>query len=347
MSFYPSSSSEELPSIAVTCRQVAEKEVNHHNQEDPDPGPSRDSSRLHTLNRTLKGFLNARHRPHTMGNSNPRQRSNHHDHQGGQDRSGTSMEQETATISANDFSSGNLDKNVYRRHHSYDDNEEREDTSSGSSPLSDGERRTGEMEEEEEEEEEGEKVRQVLSDKENDMLMELNMNRSHSSNSGGGGSYSHSQIRNYGRSDSFGRGLKPSYSYQMKRYPSNDSMSSQSTLVAKLSSYDNEESSLADILGGGGEQGLTLSNINDHLKSEARKDKHGRHYQKPHSHHHHHHRHRGGGGGGGGGGSGRGEDVFNYGGKEKEEEFRKEEKERTRETERRGGEENDISNEGE
>ena len=75
-----------------------------------------------------------------------------------------------------------------------------------------------------------------------------------------------------GRSDSLGRGQRPGY-YQLKKYPSNDSLSSSSTLVSKLNAYEHDDN-LVDILRPASSgQGLTQSNVQDHLQFEARKNK--------------------------------------------------------------------------
>ena len=80
----------------------------------------------------------------------------------------------------------------------------------------------------------------------------------------------------YGRSDSFGRNVKPSYHLygsNLRRSGSGDTFSSQSTLVPKLL-YDADDSSLGitDYLQlDYGRKGLTPAKILAHTKSEARK----------------------------------------------------------------------------
>lgn len=78
--------------------------------------------------------------------------------------------------------------------------------------------------------------------------------------------------------DSLGRGQKPGY-FPLKKYPSNDSVSSSSTLVSKMN-YDHDEN-LVDILRStSGGHGLTQSNVQDHLQSEARKSRRRSRFQQ-------------------------------------------------------------------
>ena len=93
----------------------------------------------------------------------------------------------------------------------------------------------------------------------------------------GGGSHGHGgPQQTYGRSDSFGRNVKPSYHLygsNLRRSGSGDTFSSQSTLVPKLL-YDADDSSLGitDYLQlDYGRKGLTPAKILAHTKSEARK----------------------------------------------------------------------------
>ena len=88
-----------------------------------------------------------------------------------------------------------------------------------------------------------------------------------------------------GRSDSLTRGLKPSYGsggsaggYPLRRYGSSESMSSQSTLVNRTGYEveDDPQQSITDLIGMG-RSGLTRSQINAHMRSEARKMRHGYH----------------------------------------------------------------------
>ena len=117
------------------------------------------------------------------------------------------------------------------------------------------------------------------------------------SSGGGGGSGSQGggvPIRytsSGGRSDSLTRGLKPSYGsgggggvggsgvaggYPLRRYGSSESMSSQSTLVNRTGYEveDDPQQSITDLIGMG-RSGLTRSQINAHMRSEARKQRHG------------------------------------------------------------------------
>ena len=89
-----------------------------------------------------------------------------------------------------------------------------------------------------------------------------------------------------GRSDSLTRGLKPSYGagggvsggYPLRRHGSSESMSSQSTLVNRTGYEveDDPQQSITDLIGMG-RSGLTRSQINAHMRSEARKMRHGYH----------------------------------------------------------------------
>ena len=102
---------------------------------------------------------------------------------------------------------------------------------------------------------------------------------SDSENVGGGGVMmsshgSGSSLRGYGRSDSFGRNMKPGYhlySSNLKRSGSSDTFSSQSTLVPRHSLYEPDDS-ITDLLQlDYGQKGLTPAKILAHTKSEARK----------------------------------------------------------------------------
>ena len=112
-------------------------------------------------------------------------------------------------------------------------------------------------------------------------------------------------VRGYstsGRSDSLTRGMKPSYGgYQLRRHGSSESMSSQSTLVNRTGyvAEDDTQQSIIDLIGMG-HSGLTRSQINAHMKSEARKQRHNYH-----------------GGGGGGVRGGAGSRVSDMGGEER------------------------------
>lgn len=83
-----------------------------------------------------------------------------------------------------------------------------------------------------------------------------------------------------GRSDSLTRGMKPAYGsgYPLRRYGSSESMSSQSTLVNRTGYEveDDPQQSITDLIGMG-RSGLTRSQINAHMRSEARKMRHGYH----------------------------------------------------------------------
>lgn len=183
-----------------------------------------------------------------------------------------------------------MDKGSYLRVREQDD---REETSSGSSSHSGspggGERSAGvskDAEERGEEEEEGGRkaegrrgIRHGYTGSEGASEVGVASNSTPSSSS-----------RGYvGRSDSLGRGQKLNYPHnQLKRYPSNDSMSSSSTLVSKLN-YEHDDN-LADILcSATGRQGLTQSNVQDHLQSEARKTKYSRQYYRSRRHDKHQH----------------------------------------------------------
>ncbi len=99
------------------------------------------------------------------------------------------------------------------------------------------------------------------------------------SGSVGVGSMSASRPHDRNGGDGLGRNVKP---YPIRRYPSNESMSSQSTLVAKQLGGDNDASSIADILRSTAPgHGLTQSNIQDHIRKEN-----SRHYRKYQQHHH-------------------------------------------------------------
>ena len=88
-------------------------------------------------------------------------------------------------------------------------------------------------------------------------------------------------VRGYssGRSDSFSRGMRPTYGgYQLRRHGSSESMSSQSTLVNRTGydAEDDPQQSITDLIGMG-QSGLTRSRINAHMRSEARKHRHSYH----------------------------------------------------------------------
>jgi len=107
------------------------------------------------------------------------------------------------------------------------------------------------------------------------------------SRAGGPSSFSSKGFDRIGASSVDGMGGRSSNRpYPIRRHGSNESMSSQSTLVAKQLGGDNDTvSSITDILRPSATGcGLTLSNIQDHIRNEN-----SRHY---HHHHHHHHRRR-------------------------------------------------------
>ena len=144
--------------------------------------------------------------------------------------------------------------------------------------------------------------------------MDINGSGPHTGAGGSGGTSSSGGVHtryssSSGRGDSLTRGLKPSYGggggtgggYPLRRYGSSESMSSQSTLVNRTGYEveDDTQQSITDLIGMG-RSGLTRSQINAHMRSEARKVRHGYHLGS------------GGGGGargvasvGGGGGGGR------------------------------------------
>ena len=91
------------------------------------------------------------------------------------------------------------------------------------------------------------------------------------SGGGGGGGIPDVHVKSYSRNDSLGRGQKPLY-HPMRKYGSSDSLSSQSTLVAKLNYEHDDPMAFADILRPStGRGALTQSNVQDHVQSEARK----------------------------------------------------------------------------
>ena len=247
-------------------------------------------------------FLSVRRRTHSPGSGTQHKSVPERD---------PNKEQETGSSS--------LEKGEFRGYGKMHNGAQREDnTSSGSSPLSDspgvdrtespgdrtaglrGEERTTDItleykaEEEEEDADKGEEsgrrvIRQIFTGGEDDRV---ELTSSHSSqrticeSGGSSGSGFNHQNKAYGRNDSFGHGQRPNYyPYQLKRYPSNDSMSSQSTLVAKLAfEPDYSSMGIADIVQSDTGYGLTQSNIEDHMN----KLHHGKHYSRTHHHHHHH-----------------------------------------------------------
>lgn len=311
------SSPTELPSIAVTYRDPPERYAASHSSS-MSPRPVRDNKeghRLHhTINRTLMSILH-RGRPHSPGSSGGRHRATFHSTS---DRGHRAQNREQEGGTGGSRSMGK--QSGFQSYGKMQDHEDREETSSGSSSHSGspgGERGRGGSEEnlpelgreEEDEEDEDDEdledgkvvknhskriIRQVFSGGERDMITELSSSHSSQgtlvgsgggdSSVGGGGASNPSSKR----SDSLGRGLKYPH-YQLKRYPSNDSMSSQSTLVPKLN-YEPDDS-IVDIMRLSTGHGLTQSNVQDHVKSEANKHKH-KSYHRTHQQHHHHHRHR-------------------------------------------------------
>ena len=290
-----SSSVLELPSIAVTYRQSLESNT-------PTEVPSvsvrdRDNP-LHTFNRTLKTFLTPRRRSRS-----PKSKGLPGQEIGGGGGGGGSKGQEQ------NGSFHSYIKEVEEEEKGKASGEggggrggERGSLSGGSSPLCRspggeqrrpgaeryprGKRREGEEEEEEDR----------LYSRHSYMKRErggMGMGASESNtftelgNLGGGSSSSNlvSTKGSSGRSDSLGRGLKPFNHSQLRRCPSNESMSSQSTLVPKTGYEHDDTIGIADILRNTApSHGLTQSNIRDHVKQEARKHNHGRHYLR-HNHH--------------------------------------------------------------
>ena len=123
-------------------------------------------------------------------------------------------------------------------------------------------------------------------EEEKDHAHTLSKRTSSEGESVGGGSHGHGgSQQTYGRSDSFGRNVKPSYHLygsNLRRSGSGDTFSSQSTLVPKLL-YDPDDSSLGitDYLQlDYGRKGLTPAKILAHTKSEARKHQMYSHNQR-------------------------------------------------------------------
>ena len=91
------------------------------------------------------------------------------------------------------------------------------------------------------------------------------------------GSVSHhhsSSSRHYGRGDSFGRNMRPSYG-MLKRSGSSDTFSSQSTLVQRPSFYEDPSIGLMDYISDkiGGQNSLTQDRIRAHTRFEAKKQR--------------------------------------------------------------------------
>ena len=263
--YFLDSSQSDLPFVSVTYRQTDRSDP----VEEVAPSPQRDTGNaLHTLNRTLKTFLSMKVRPHSPGNGGGGGHNRHgkgggahQEAEHGGKRNGTfqSYIKDEEEAAGGDVGNG-------------------ETSSSGSSPLSHspgGEEgrdrlmaddyskelgREGDVEGEDEEEEDKEKSTSRHS------YSSLRKGRGEGDgmgNSGGGGP---SLSKGPNRSDSLGRGLKL---YPIRRYPSNESMSSQSTLVAKQLGGEPDVSSITDILRTTAPgHGLTQSNIQDHIRKE-------------------------------------------------------------------------------
>ena len=98
-------------------------------------------------------------------------------------------------------------------------------------------------------------------------------------NAGSVSSHSYSgSMRGYSRNDSFGRAMRPSYHMYapLRRTGSNETMSSQSTLVNRLSILEaaDDDSSIMDLLPPGiRPDRLTQSSILAHSKIEARRQR--------------------------------------------------------------------------
>ncbi len=243
------------------------------------PKSLRDRKDHKPIKSTLKSFLH-RHRPPPTPPNQDRDSDHGREQEGG------------AT---------GLDKGKVRR----GQDERGEGTSSGSSshsgsPGGGGATVKDSLLEEEEEEERRTKARgrrgisQIYPGDEQERVTELNTSQGTLLGSGSGEVGVAPISRGYGRSDSLGRGLKPNYSplpqqqqqhhhHQLKRYPSNDSMSSSSTLVSKLN-YEHVEN-VADILrsatGPYGIQGLTQSNVQDHGRRTRHRHRHNQQQQQP------------------------------------------------------------------
>ena len=292
--YLSSSHLSELASISVTYRQ--------------DPGASLSTdvtssslkdkeNPLHTLNRTLKSFLSVKRRSRSPQN-------------GGKDGQGESGggEGESQACERNRRQNGSFQ--CYIKEVEVEEKCGRGgeggigSSSSGSSPLSNspgGERRLiaddgcqkvekgrrmmgedGDIEEEEEEYKLSSKHRYSRRERGSGGVRESEVVELGSSG-GGGGSSSHSSLTKglSGHSDSLGRGLKAFSHAQLRRYPSNESMSSQSTLVPKQGYEHDDSMGIDDILRTTAPgHGLTQSNIRDHVKHEARKHGHGKHYMR-------------------------------------------------------------------
>ena len=118
-------------------------------------------------------------------------------------------------------------------------------------------------------------VRRVSSSGESDSMGEL-LSSSHGGFGGSGSvsmrstSYGHG-----GRSDSFGRNMRPGY--PLRRHNSNESVSSQSTIVPRVSFYEAEDTyGIVDMIRPETERGgLTQSRINALQRSEDRKHRYG------------------------------------------------------------------------
>lgn len=304
------SSTPTLPSIAVTYRQPPEQfnpPENRHNQQLPTISTNghggsgnnvREKDRFHTLNRSIRALLNVRR--------GPRSPNGHH-------RASANVEKDLLTLP--NTKAGPSFQSYVNVPRTNDDGEremDEEDANLRESPLAHRRRatnvqRSNVLYEENDasvlhstaekvrrrgngpmnmEERTHEATRRVSSGGSSDSLGD--MNGSH------GGSTSSGTVRggySSGRSDSLTRGMKPPYSgYQLRRYGSSESMSSQSTLVNRTGyeAEDDSQQSITDLIGMG-RSGLTRSQINAHMRSEARKQRHSYH---------------GGGGGGGSGGVG-------------------------------------------
>lgn len=256
---------------------------------------------LHTLNRTLKTFLSVKRRSHSPRNGG------HHGHGGSGGGGGQERENKRQNGSFQSYI-----KEV--------EGDEKCETggggrssSSGSSPLSispggeerkrlteDGYpkvekgRRTvgeeGDVEEEEEEEDKPSSRHRYLRRERGGGGGRESEVAEFGSSGGGSSSHSSSTKGSSGRSDSLGRGLKSFSHSQLRRYPSNESMSSQSTLVPKVGYEHDDSMGIADILRTTAPgHGLTQSNIRDHVKQEARKHSHGKHYLRHPSRNHRRH----------------------------------------------------------
>ena len=83
-----------------------------------------------------------------------------------------------------------------------------------------------------------------------------------------------------GRSDSFGRGVRPTYPrHSMKRSESDDTISSQSTLVPRTSLLDSDDHPIADILRATMQPMLTQSQVWAHDKSASSRHRQYRGYR--------------------------------------------------------------------